>query len=385
MKKNAPVETALVSSKLADPTMKLFVAIAMILVVVGHISSEGFRGPFDLFPPYSFHVAAFVFVSGYFYREASENQVGSYIKKKAMRLMVPLYAIMLVYGIVSTLMHWGVYSFLPVISAKTLLFGPLLSGHDFLINLPMWFIAPLFFAEVFNVLFRRATRPLWRLLHCSPTTTEFFIFACYLFLGAIAIIQGGGTGLPAGLPLLACRTLFFIACFGMGSFYRRVLEQHDKLKSVTFFAIVVAVQLVAATLAHGAITYTPSWCRFPNGVLLTYVVTITGIAFLLRVSRILGARLGNTRSVRMIADNTFSIMCHHYFALYVVSAAFALVAWATPLFSSFDFQAFGKGLYLFYPGGVTCWAALYFIVAIVFSLLVHYTWLHLKAALRRSA
>lgn len=108
-----PIETALISTKVIDPSMKLFTAIAMILVVVGHINQAGFRGPFDLFPPYSFHVAAFVFVSGYFYNsEKAEHSCGGYLLKKAKRLLFPLYLVNFVYGCISYLLllagfEWG--------------------------------------------------------------------------------------------------------------------------------------------------------------------------------------------------------------------------------------------------------------------------------------
>lgn len=49
--------------------MKLLGAVAATAVRVGHITPLRFAGPLALFPPYSFQVAAFVFISGYFYRE----------------------------------------------------------------------------------------------------------------------------------------------------------------------------------------------------------------------------------------------------------------------------------------------------------------------------
>lgn len=73
--------------------MKLFSACAIVLVVVGHIPSTGFNGPFDMFKPYSFQVASFVFVSGYFYKEANESHPVAYLGSRIKRLLIPLIAI----------------------------------------------------------------------------------------------------------------------------------------------------------------------------------------------------------------------------------------------------------------------------------------------------
>lgn len=85
-------------TKQINYTMKLFSACAIVLVVVGHIPSTGFNGPFDMFKPYSFQVASFVFVSGYFYKEANESHPVAYLGSRIKRLLIPLIAINAAYG-----------------------------------------------------------------------------------------------------------------------------------------------------------------------------------------------------------------------------------------------------------------------------------------------
>ena len=48
-------------------------AVGMILVVMGHVE-EGMLTVGGLFPYYSFHIALFLFISGYFYREEEERK-----------------------------------------------------------------------------------------------------------------------------------------------------------------------------------------------------------------------------------------------------------------------------------------------------------------------
>ena len=80
---------------------------------VGHIPSTGFNGPFDMFKPYSFQVASFVFVSGYFYKEANESHPVAYLGSRIKRLLIPLIAINAAYGCIVALLkravgiEWG--------------------------------------------------------------------------------------------------------------------------------------------------------------------------------------------------------------------------------------------------------------------------------------
>ena len=65
-----------------DYRFKLLYAIGMICIVAGHCGDGGFSMMYEFFTPYSFHLALFVFCSGYFYKEKAESSPGKYIIKK---------------------------------------------------------------------------------------------------------------------------------------------------------------------------------------------------------------------------------------------------------------------------------------------------------------
>lgn len=73
---------------------QVFKAICITLICAGHIWNTGFDGPFDLFPIYSFHVAAFAFVSGYFYKPNNDAEPAHFIVRKARALLVPTFIAM---------------------------------------------------------------------------------------------------------------------------------------------------------------------------------------------------------------------------------------------------------------------------------------------------
>ena len=356
----------------------------MVLVVAGHLDNGtvGLSGPFDLFEPYSYHVAAFVFVSGYFYKPYCEANPAHYIVRKLRRFMVPLYLISFVYGFVWAFARMSVgVSNVSLPTIANLLVDPILSGHQYRLTTAMWFLTPLFCAEVFNVLCRIVLGRIW---WASDTLRESVLFAVYMLLGAVAITIGGESGLKAGWLLLVCRTLFFISCFGMGRFYASVLEKHDRIRSTWYFSFVLLARM-ATTIAFGNKgTYTASWCKFPNGIVGTYVVTILGIAFLLRVCKLLGPVLGRGKAILSVADNSFSIMCHHMFAFFIVNSVIYAISIHGHLFESFDYDAFVSNYkYAYAVRGCPQFDLVYIAFAIAFSIAIHRVWEWIKFWMRR--
>ena len=73
-----------------NKTFRCLSAIAIFMIVNGHLGANVFTLK-GLFPYYSFHVALFVFISGYFCREKTEEGLLGLVKRKFLKLIVPLY------------------------------------------------------------------------------------------------------------------------------------------------------------------------------------------------------------------------------------------------------------------------------------------------------
>ena len=58
---------------------KILYAIGIVLVVANHCGSGGISLFYEFFPAYAFHVALFMFSSGYFYKESVEKKKVSYV------------------------------------------------------------------------------------------------------------------------------------------------------------------------------------------------------------------------------------------------------------------------------------------------------------------
>ena len=112
---------------------RILSALGIIFVVAGHLG----YGVFDLgglFPYYSFHVYIFLFVSGYFYKDEAEKNIGGYIWKKCRMLLVPYFLWNLFYGVLAQVLHGIGFSLGEVLSLRTLFLSPFIVGHQFLYN-----------------------------------------------------------------------------------------------------------------------------------------------------------------------------------------------------------------------------------------------------------
>lgn len=329
-----------------DYRFKLLYALAMFMIVSGHVGGGGISLLGDWFPYYGHHVAIFVFGSGYFYRKASEEHVGAYTLKKIKTLVIPLYLYTIVYGIIVQILHRYGFPMGDEFSVRNVFLMPVLTGHQFVYNLGAWFVAPFFMVQIFYVLVRKAVRKI-----NIPEWMYFILF----------------TGLGLGGNLLACRgyyegwwlvldrMLYFLIFYALGVFYRSTLEEYDrKIPNVWYFAFLFGMQLVIACIYGKIPVYTPSWCYdFTDGPFMPALLGYVGIAFWFRVSVILEPVLGRSRCINLIADNTFSIMMNHLMGVMLVKGVYGFLSVITPFFNDFDWDMFRtKFWWLYVPGGV---------------------------------
>lgn len=123
-------------------------AVAIVLIVQSHIKGSGYWGSARvLMPLQCAMVVVFVFTAGYFNAAKSVGDPLGFAKTRVRKLLIPLYGATLLYAAIVVALHaLGVPR--GTVNLYNVLLDPLLSGHGLSYNLPMWFIAPLFFTEV---------------------------------------------------------------------------------------------------------------------------------------------------------------------------------------------------------------------------------------------
>ena len=366
----------------------LLSALGIFFVVDGHLNNS-YLDIGGLIPYYSFHMQLFVFISGYFCREGDEDFV-SYGVRKFKRLMLPYFAWNLVYGILAAFLRGYGFSFGDPVSLETLFAEPFRTGYQFILNHPAWFVPALFLVELADRAVTKLARAGMAKLagreaagdrtaahgmektlgsrENAGTRTAArakFLFYLLLGLGGIWLSKHMGTD---GFWLTLVRLLFLLPFYGAGILYRRELEEKDKLKSPVYFGIILLAAM-ALVLRGRPVIYAVSHCRDFPGYLSQYLSAFLGIAFWLRVSRILTPAIRDNAFIRYMGRNTYPIMMHHMMVLFGIRTVFAIFAKYAGIFAGFDFGAYKTDFYYcYFPRGMVQLRVFYLLAALLLPL-----------------
>ncbi len=344
-------------------TLRALYLLAIVFVVDGHTT---FADMFDLqhlFRYYSFHLMLFAFGSGYLFRDADADAPLAMIARKAKRLLVPLYAWNLVYGLGGAfLRRFGGFEIGAPVTLYRLVVAPLTNGEHFVWNLGSWFVFPLFLAQALYVLVRRAAR-LWG--DREPVT-----FLVCLVPGAIAA-QLCAANRQDLLPLFLLRTFILLPGYAGGVLYRRCLQKHDNLPTVPYLLGLVVLRVLVSSRFEN-LAYLLSSCTYMGcGAVGVYLGGAIAIAFWLRIARLLGPYVEKSRLALAISRHTFDIMMHHYMGFFAVNCLFLGLNALGIGAADFSVMAFRtqKG-YMYAPVNHEEWNAIYVLAGLLLPLAI---------------
>lgn len=356
---------------------KVLYAIGIIFVVAGHANANDIIFWNELIHCTGWYMAMFVFASGYFYKSSNDEHPLAYIWKKVKRLMVPYFLWNIFYGIVVLILSKFGFTIAMPFDWRNFLFRALCEGPGFKFNLPAWFVIPLFFSEVYNVLIRFCLKKLTEnkrnivLLVLNTLIGFFGIYIAMQYTGKIVV----------GLPLFGTRLAYFIAFFTFGYMYKMYVEKYDTLSNFWYFTIIISIELLYILIKGESPVYSIiGMFNFENPV-LPYIMGLVGLAFWLRIARILTPVVGHSKKLNMIADNTFSIMTNHEFGFFLMNTGFYFLTAVCSLPLKFDVEKYKTSVeYIFLPRG-RGFPMVYVAFAIVFSLLIQKLAVFLKGRL----
>ena len=346
-------------SKTENRTMRVFYLLAIVFVVDGHTTLGNLFDLNGLFRYYSFHLMMFAFGSGYFFKFYGGPLADCAHRVK--KLLVPLYAWNLVYGVGAALLRrFGGFELGEPLSAYTLLLAPLTDGQHFVWNLGSWFIFPLFLVQTFYAGLRRLSK-LWH-------ENEVMTFLLCLIPGCAAV-QLCYSGRQELLPLFLLRPMILLPGFAGGQLYRRVLEKRDSLPTVPYLLTIVVLRVLLAT-RYENLAYLLSDCSyFVCDAFGVYAGGALAIAFYLRIARLLAPYIGKSRLALAISRNTFGIMMHHYMGFFALNCVFLALNALGFGAADFSVRAFRtQSAYLYAPGGKTEWNVIYLLCGLLLPL-----------------
>ncbi len=303
--------------KVLSDKINILKALAIILVVSGHLE---FRF-FDMFPPYSFQLALFFFISGMLFKDKYLDNVLEYVKRRVKSLLVLYFLYSAFYAVVTigleklTGKFWGME-----LSLKNFFVTPFLNGHQFDLSCPMWFVPQLFITMIVFLFLQRQFRGINK-------KEDERVKAIFYFTIGFAAIPLAKMFPVTPVFLVLIRTMFSLLFVYLGHFYIKKIHNNYNIFTPKILGIVICIQAILwhfnrdFTPEHGiGLSYVLVWARFDNQLIVPVLTSITGIWFSLFFVEVAYNYIKDIKFVKMIGENTYHIMANHLFVMYIITA-----------------------------------------------------------------
>lgn len=344
-------------------TFRMLYILAIFMIVDGHIGSFDYLSLNGLFPYQNYHIALFIFVSGYFINIARSYK--DFITHKFTKLIVPLYVWNFIYGLtVFYLNKYRDFNLGGDFSLYNLLYAPIIDGHQFIYNMGSWFIIPLFGVQLisFCILkpFNTDNLSVLRFIHYS-----FFILSC--FLGYAALQAAPVNFGQRNIFLTGLRIFYFLPFYSLGVLYRYQLEKYDSLNSIVYFSVIIFITIILR-INFSNCDIIPAWLETvsaPADIIL--IIGFLAIFFWLRIARILSPLIQESAALAYISTHTFDIMMHHFVGFMLIKAALSPLGY-------FNSEAFKNDIwYYHFPFNENMITPIYIFITIVIALFIGFT------------
>lgn len=353
-----------------DYRFKIIYCIGILSVIASHCGGKGsielnIQGWFNYG---SFHMPLFMFAAGYFFKGKNVKRAISYIKKKFIRLIVPIYYYNLFYGFyIQLLKKKGFNINSNPLSFKNIIIEPLNGRGSRNIN-PSWFSSTLFFVESYNIIKRKI------IFYFNKSIHESFYFIIDLFFSYYSVIFSNKGYNKLNPHIYILRFMHLNIYYQLGIIYNKHLEFIvKKIRNDIYFVNIFILKLYFHLYYSNQPCFYYGASQFYNYSPSTVIIiSILGILFWLRISEILLPSIGNSFYVNIFADNTFSIMINHILALDIVKIIFAFISKNTRFCKGFDWKKFYSldVSYIFIPNNVLQAGIIYFLCCLIIPIII---------------
>jgi fucose 4-O-acetylase-like acetyltransferase len=318
--------------------------IAIILVVLGHTHSiPGATWLEYHFPIYSYHMALFLFASGYLFKDIEWRDFGRYVWRKTTTLALPLIGWNFVYAAILTLINLRhPANYLPptaqIWNLHDLFVEPFIGGHQYILNLATWFVGMLYLTLLVFALFHLLSKRL-------PDWSILLVYLCLAFFALYsATLQLPGRGFLV-LERIAY-ALFFVQ---LGRCFRIYIEPHLQTKYIVCLLPIVFVAWYLVML-NGNHLYVLAWMNFEGAIVRPVLGALFACLFWMLVCILFAKLIPANKTETTLSLSTWSIMTHHLLVRFLFCWAFvhffpnpAMREWFA---NDFWFFPQGIGLYI---------------------------------------
>lgn len=303
--------------KIFSDEINILKALAIMLVVSGHLEFS----LLGIFPPYSFQIALFFFISGCLFKDKYLNSVTEFFERRIKSLLVPYFWYNLFYMCVTILIakltgkFWGM-----PLSFKNFFITPFLNGHQFDLSCPLWFVTQLFMTLITFLYLMR--------FFSNATKNKFIHLAIFTLIGLLAIpVRKIFPMTP--LMLVVIRTMMSLFFVYIGYYYTHYIKDNYNIFAPKWFGGIVILQSTLwlfnrdFTPEHGiGLSYILVWGRFDDQLFVPILTSLTGIWASLFTVKILYPYLKNVKFIQDMGNVTYHIMANHLLVMYLITAVF---------------------------------------------------------------
>lgn len=352
---------------------KILIAFAILFVVCGHTGS--YILCFDgIFMYDSFHMPLFAFISGYFFHYKTNeksriNQLKKELLKQSKRLLIPFFLWNIIYSLILTFLRNNEpFLFLMGgdISFDGIFYRSLIMGDFSVLNIPSWFILTLFFVKIISYMFRF----ILDLFNIKISIHKIMFLFLIIGICGIKIAQND---MIFDFKILLSRILYLSFWYEVGYYYKSFLEKYDTFSNVKYIIVCLIVQYILLFMHSGGSMSIVYAGIYPYGVFTTILYAANGIAFWLRISKILEPYLKENKYILYIGNHTFDIMMHHAFFIKLYNGLFWFISLNFHIFNNFDIEKYRTEIwYIFLPYNSNAFSFIDVLVGVIFPLICVY-------------
>lgn len=306
--------------KMFSNEINMLKALAIMLVVSGHLEFS----LLGIFPPYSFQLALFFFISGCLFKDKYLNDVSTFVEHRIKSLLIPYFWYNFFYMGVTCLIakltgkFWGM-----PLSFKNFFITPFLNGHQFDLSCPLWFVTQLFMTMIMFLF-------LFRVLN-KVSENKYIHLVFFTLLGLLAIPFSKVFAVTP-VMLVVIRTMLSLFFVYLGYFYTHSVKDNYNIFTPKWFGGTIVLQSILwmfnrdFTPEQGiGLSYVLVWARFDQQLIVPVITSLTGIWASLFTVKILYPYLKDVKFLRDMGNVTYHIMANHLLVMYVITAIFMYI------------------------------------------------------------
>ena len=328
-------------------------AFGILLVVGGHVG--GFLNwigiPWsnnaEIFPAYSFHMPLFFFASGYFYNSKYDSQIYTLLRKRISSLVIPYYKWNLFYGLLVTFLIINLnFSKGNILSISNFLFEPWISGYQYNLNGPAWFVLCLFLSQILYVLSRKLFFATLNYLSLDiKVNFDYLLLIIYILLGLLCTYLSINYNILNNVYIyILIRTTFSIQFLHFGYCYKNYIKTYITFNIYTFL-ILISTKICFIEIAKNY-TFSMRTLIFRDEVFMPIITSFLGILYILHLVAFIKTLLDKYPSaslekhISFLGDNTWSIMMHHMLFNYILLSLYDFISLEIFDYMNFIFMTF---------------------------------------------